>query len=73
MFPHVMQALHVYEPRYRAMIEEAVESDRLIALGVLALGGKRTTMDGLRCDPLPACVAWPRTSGPTKAPTTCCS
>ena len=38
MFPHVMQALHIFEPRYRAMIEEAVEEDRLIALGVLAPG-----------------------------------
>ena len=38
MFPHVMQALHVFEPRYRALVEEAVEGDRLIALGVLAPG-----------------------------------
>lgn len=38
MFPHVMQPLHVFEPRYRAMLEEAVEDDRLIALGVLAPG-----------------------------------
>lgn len=38
MFPHVMQALHIFEPRYRAMLEEAVEDDRLIALGVLAPG-----------------------------------
>lgn len=38
MFPHVMQALHIFEPRYRAMLEEAVEEDRLIALGVLAPG-----------------------------------
>jgi len=38
MFPHVMQALHIYEPRYRTMLEEAVEDDRLIALGVLAPG-----------------------------------
>jgi len=26
MFPHVMQALHVFEPRYRAMLEEAVDA-----------------------------------------------
>ena len=38
MFPHVMQALHIYETRYRAMLEEAIEDDRLIALGVLAPG-----------------------------------
>ena len=38
MFPHVMQALHIFEPRYRALFEEAIEDDRLIALGVLAAG-----------------------------------
>jgi len=38
MFPHVMQALHIYETRYRAMFEEALEDDRLIALAVLAPG-----------------------------------
>ena len=38
MFPHVMQALHIFEPRYKAMLEEAIESDRLIALGILAPG-----------------------------------
>ena len=38
MFPHVMQPLHIFEPRYRAMLEEAVEDDRLLALGVLAPG-----------------------------------
>ena len=38
MFPHVMQALHVFEPRYKALFEEAIEDDRLIALGSLAPG-----------------------------------
>jgi Lon protease-like protein len=38
MFPHVMQALHIFEDRYRALFEEAVADDRLIALGVLAPG-----------------------------------
>jgi len=38
MFPHVMQALHIFEPRYVAMFEEAIEDDRLIALGLLAPG-----------------------------------
>ena len=38
MFPHVMQALHIFEPRYRAMFEEAIQDDRLIALGLLAPG-----------------------------------
>jgi uncharacterized protein len=38
MFPHVMQALHIFEPRYRALFEEAIEDDRLLALGSLAAG-----------------------------------
>jgi len=38
MFPHVMQALHIFEPRYRAMFEEAIEDDRLIALATHAPG-----------------------------------
>jgi Lon protease-like protein len=38
MFPHVMQAIHIFEPRYRALFEEAIEEDRLLALGSLAPG-----------------------------------
>jgi len=32
MFPHVLQPLHVFEPRYREMVESALADDRLIAL-----------------------------------------
>lgn len=38
LFPHVLQPLHVFEPRYRAMLEEALEGDRLIAMALLAPG-----------------------------------
>ena len=38
MFPHVMQAMHIFEPRYRALFEEAIEDDRLITLGLLTPG-----------------------------------
>jgi Lon protease-like protein len=38
VFPHVMQPLHIFEPRYRAMLEEAAGSDQLIAMSVLAPG-----------------------------------
>lgn len=38
MFPHVLQPLHIFEPRYRAMLEEALDGDRLIAMAVLAPG-----------------------------------
>jgi Lon protease-like protein len=46
MFPHVMQALHIFEPRYRALFEEAIEDDRLIALGLLASGWEDDDYDG---------------------------
>jgi ATP-dependent Lon protease len=38
MFPHVLQPLHVFEPRYREMIEEALADDRLIAMALLSPG-----------------------------------
>ena len=38
MFPHVMQAIHIFEPRYRSLFEEAISDDQLIALSVLAQG-----------------------------------
>src|SRR5690554_5796627 len=38
LFPHVMQPLHIFEPRYRAMMEEAIAGDQLIALAMLAPG-----------------------------------
>ena len=38
MFPHVLQPLHVFEPRYREMVEEALADDRLIAMALLAPG-----------------------------------
>jgi Lon protease-like protein len=43
MFPHVMQALHIFEPRYRALLEESLEDDRLMALGVLAPGWEQSS------------------------------
>ncbi len=38
LFPHVMQPLHIFEPRYRAMLEEAFAGDGLIAMVLLAPG-----------------------------------
>ena len=35
MFPHVMQAIHIFEPRYRALLEEALATDRLITMATL--------------------------------------
>lgn len=38
LFPHVLQPLHIFEPRYRAMLEDALAGDRLIAMATFAPG-----------------------------------
>jgi len=35
LFPGVVQALHIFEPRYREMIKDSLETDRLIAIALL--------------------------------------
>ena len=38
LFPHVLQPLHVFEPRYRELVREALAGDGLIAMGTLLPG-----------------------------------
>jgi Lon protease-like protein len=38
LFPNVVQPLHIFEPRYRAMTADALAGDRLIAVVLLAPG-----------------------------------
>jgi len=38
LFPHVMQPLHIFEPRYRQLTVDALAGDRLIALVLLRPG-----------------------------------
>ena len=38
LYPHVMQPLHIFEDRYREMLEDALSADRLIAMAVLEPG-----------------------------------
>ena len=38
LFPHVMQPLHVFESRYRELLEDALKDDQLIAMAVLSPG-----------------------------------
>ncbi|MBN1910355.1 MAG: LON peptidase substrate-binding domain-containing protein [Pirellulales bacterium] len=38
LFPHVMQPLHIFEPRYRQLLSDAMKGDRLIAMAVLQPG-----------------------------------
>jgi ATP-dependent Lon protease len=38
LYPHVMQPLHIFEERYREMLEDALAGDRLIAMAMLEPG-----------------------------------
>ncbi len=38
LFPHVVQPLHIFEPRYRQMVRDALAADRLLALVLLRPG-----------------------------------
>ncbi|MBI4565069.1 MAG: LON peptidase substrate-binding domain-containing protein [Planctomycetes bacterium] len=40
LFPKTVLPLHIFEPRYRAMVADALESDRLIAMALLKPGWK---------------------------------
>nr|WP_044181747.1 LON peptidase substrate-binding domain-containing protein [Pirellula staleyi] len=41
VFPHVVQPLHIFEPRYVDLLTEALETDRLIAMVLLEPGWER--------------------------------
>lgn len=38
LFPNVMLPLHIFEPRYRCMVEDVLETDRFLALALLQDG-----------------------------------
>jgi hypothetical protein len=38
LFPHALLPLHIFEPRYRSLVEDALRSDRLIAMALLKPG-----------------------------------
>ena len=42
LFPSVFLPLHIFEPRYREMFADAIESDRLIGMVLLRPGWKET-------------------------------
>ena len=41
LFPHVFLPLHIFEPRYRAMVAETLEGDRLIGMTLLKPGWEK--------------------------------
>lgn len=38
LFPHIVQPLHIFEPRYRRLMEDALAGDRMIAMALLRPG-----------------------------------
>ena len=38
LFPHVFLPLHIFEPRYRTMVSEALDGDRIIGMALLKPG-----------------------------------
>lgn len=60
LFPQVVQGLHIFEPRYRQMVTDALEGDRLIALVLLQVGWEEAYDDKPAIEPV-AClgqIAW---------------
>ena len=45
MFPHVVQSLHVYEPRYREMLEDALQHDELLTMALMQPGWEKSYDD----------------------------
>lgn len=38
LFPRVVQPLHIFEPRYREMVSDALEGNRLVAMALISPG-----------------------------------
>jgi Lon protease-like protein len=41
LFPHIAQPLHIFEPRYRVMMNDVLSGERLIAMALLKPGYKQ--------------------------------
>ena len=46
LFPHAVQAFHIFEPRYRNMLRDALADDRLIGMAIASSSGPLAA-DGL--------------------------
>lgn len=45
LYPQVLQPLHIFEPRYRQMTRDALDSDRLIAMALLDKNWEQDYLD----------------------------
>ncbi|NND97245.1 MAG: LON peptidase substrate-binding domain-containing protein, partial [Pirellulaceae bacterium] len=55
LFPHAMQPLHIFEPRYCEMLTESLTTDKLIAMTTLT-GGHASIVDDLPPIASTACI-----------------
>jgi uncharacterized protein len=51
-FPHVAQPLLIFEPRYRAMLEEAILEDQLIGMALLTPGWETASTSAPPVEPI---------------------
>jgi Lon protease-like protein len=65
LFPHVVQPLHIFEPRYRELVADALAGDRLMALALLLPGWEE---DYHRCPPIHPVVCLGRISQEERLP-----
>jgi ATP-dependent Lon protease len=66
MFPGVLQPLHVFEPRYVDMLEDALAGDRLIAMALLAPGWEKE-YEGRPPIAPPVCIGRIASHAPTES------
>jgi Lon protease-like protein len=55
LFPKVVQGLHVFEPRYRQLVKDALDGDRFIAIALLKPGWEDQYEDKPAIEPV-ACL-----------------
>ena len=71
-FPQALLPLHIFEPRYRQMLRDVLESNRIFAVACLDAGGARTRNSSRRtASPASASCAPARRT--TTGRPTCCS
>src|SRR5947209_9701611 len=52
LFPHVIQPLHIFEPRYRQLMADALKDDRLMAMALLRPGWDKEDQQSLALYPV---------------------
>jgi uncharacterized protein len=60
LFPHTMQPLHIFEPRYRDLVRDALAGDKVMALAQLEPGSEASYADRPRMRPMVCAgvIAW---------------